>query len=157
MSVLIAGAAVLASVALAGCPPAFELAPCFPSSSAAPLAENEGGFSRRTLAWEIDKMAALVDAPESDDPPSEVLLRAKRDMRTEFWMDAAREFLTVVRGDTRDGRKARERAQYDFAISLFRLRYFPEAKRIFEMIAADTKHPMTQEAAEWLRRRTCPG
>jgi hypothetical protein len=156
MAVVVAGAALLACAGLAGCP-AFELAPCFPGSSASPLGENEGGFSRTTLAWELDKMAALVDAPESDDPPSEVLMRAQRDMRTEFWIDAARGFLAVVRGDTRDGKKIRLQAQYDFAIALFRLRYFAEARRVFEMISADTKHPRNMEAAEWLRRRTCPG
>jgi hypothetical protein len=131
--------------------------PCYPASSATPVDEAEVGFSRKTLAWEIDKMAALVDVPDSDEAPSELFLRAQRDMRTEFWVDAAKEFLPVVRGDTKDGKVIRLHAQYDFALSLFRLRYFDEAKRIFRMIADDPKHPMTNQANEWMHRQVCTG
>jgi hypothetical protein len=147
------GAATLAL--LPGCP-AFNPAPCFPSSSASPPDESEGGFSRKTLTWEIDKMAALVDVPDSDQPPSEAFLRAQRDMRTEFWADAAREFLQIVRGDTQDGKRLRLFAQYDLALSLFRMRYFEEARRVFRMIAADPKHPRQAEAKDWAERKTCP-
>jgi hypothetical protein len=153
---LVAFVAIVASgVALAGCP-SYDPVPCFPVSSAAPLDESEGGFSRKTLGWEIDKMPALVDAPESDAPPSPVFLAAQRDMRTEFWPDAARGFLTVERGDTADGKKVRLYAQYDLGLSLFRLRYFEEAKRIFRLIAADAKHPRSREADEWIHRKVCP-
>jgi outer membrane protein assembly factor BamD (BamD/ComL family) len=102
-------------------------------------------------------MAALVDAPESDDPPSEVYARAQRDMRTEFWTDAARGFLTVVRGDTPDGKKVRLQAQYFFAVTLYRLRYYTEARRIFSLVAADGKHPLNREAGDWMQRRVCSG
>jgi hypothetical protein len=122
-----------------------------------PPDESEGGFSRKTLAWEIDKMAALVDVPDSDNPPSELFLRAQRDMRTEFYLEAAKELLSVVRGDTPDGKKLRLYAQYDFALCLFRLRYFEEARRVFRMMAADPKHPRQKEAADWADRRTCSG
>ena len=148
--------AAFAASALTGCP-AYLIPPCFPASSAAPLSEAEGGFSARTLGWEIDKMAALVDVPESDDSPSAVFLGAQRDMRTEFWADAAKEFLAVVRGDTKDGKVIRLHAQYNFGLSLFRLRYFDEAKRIFRMIAADPKHPMNSQANEWMSRKVCTG
>lgn len=144
------------TLALAGCPQV-ESAPCFPSSSASPLDESEGGFSRKTLGWELDKMGALVDVPDSDEPPSETFLHAQRDMRTEFWSDAAKEFLTIVRGDTKDGKKLRLYAQYDFGLCLFRLRYFEEAKRVFHMIEADPKHPRQHEAAEWMQRKVCSG
>jgi hypothetical protein len=102
-------------------------------------------------------MAALVDVPESDEPPSAAFLSAQRDMRTEFWPDAAKGFLAVVRGDTNDGKQIRLHAQYDFALALFRLRYFDEAKRIFRMVAADAKHPMSSQATEWMNRKTCTG
>jgi len=154
---MLAATAVVAFAApatLAGCP-AFNPIPCFPTSSATPLPESEGGFSRTTLMWEIDKMAALVDVPESDAPPTDVFLRAQRDMRTEFWLDAAKGFLSVVRGDTSDGKKIRQHAQFDLAVSLFRLRYFDDAKRIFRMIAADSKHPRNREANEWMQRKVC--
>ena len=131
--------------------------PCFPTSSATPVDEADGGFSRKTLAWEIDKMGALVDVPQSDEPPSEAFMRGQRDMRTEFWPDAAKELLSVVRGDTKDGKVIRLHAQYDFALCLFRLRYFEEAKRIFRMIAADSKHPMNSQATEWMERKICTG
>lgn len=144
------------AVALPACP-AFDLTPCFPASSASPLDESDGGFSRQTLAWELDKMAALVDAPESDQPASATFLKAQRDMRTEFWVDAAKGFLAVVRGDTGDGKKIRLHAQYDFGLALFRLRYFEEAKRVFRMIAADPKHPMNSQAADWMSRKVCAG
>ncbi len=143
-----------AAVTLAGCA-ALNQSPCFPASSAAPPDESEGGFSRKTLAWEIDKMAALVDVPDSDAPPTELFLRAQRDMRTEFWADAAKECLSVVRGDTKDGKRLRQFAQYDFALSLFRMRYFEEARRVFQMIAADPKHPRHTEAKDWAERKTC--
>ncbi len=152
-----AAAAVLGfSFVLTGCPPA-EMAPCFPASSAAPADESEGGFSRKTLRWEIDKMAALVDVPDSDAPPSELFLRAQRDMRTEFYQDAAKEFLSVVRGDTTDGKKIRYYAQFDLALMLFRLRYFEESRRVFRMIAEDHKHPRSSEADGWMQKKTCPG
>jgi hypothetical protein len=109
------------------------------------------------LQWEIDKMAALVDVPDSDAPPSELFLRAQRDMRTEFWPDAAKELLSVVRGDTKDGKKIRLFAQYDLAISLFRLRYFEEARHIFRMIADDSRHPRSHEAGTWMDRKVCSG
>jgi len=134
-----------------------ELPACFPASSAVPADESEGGFSRTTLKWEIDKMAALVDVPDSDAPPSEVFLNAQRDMRTEFYQDAAKGFLHVVRGDTSDGKKIRYFAQYDLAMMLFRLRYFEEARRVFRMIAEDHKHPRTNEADAWMQRKTCTG
>jgi hypothetical protein len=151
---------VIVSVGLAlfaaACPPA-ELNPCFPTSSATPVEESEGGFARQTLGWEIDKMPALVDVPESDAPPSETFLRAQRDMRTEFWADAAHGFLAVVRGDTRDGKKLRLFAQFDFALCLFRLRYFDEAKRVFQLIEDDKNHPRRNAANEWLQRQACSG
>lgn len=147
---------LLAITCLPGCP-AYELAPCFPASSATPPDESEGGFSRKTLTWEIDKLPALVDAPEGDGTPSDAFLHAQRDMRTEFWMDAARGFLSVVRGDTKDGKKIRLHAEYDLGLSLFRLRYFDEAKRIFKLIAADSKHPMNSQASEWMSRKICAG
>jgi hypothetical protein len=140
----------------AGCAP-YLVPPCYPASSATPVPESEGGFAPKTLAWEIDKMAALVDVPESDDPPSAVFLGAQRDMRTEFWPDAAKGFLAVVRGDTNDGKVIRLHAQYDFAFALFRMRYFDDAKRIFRMIAADPKHPMNAQATEWMNRKICTG
>ncbi len=143
-------------LALAGCPPN-EGTPCFPASSAAPAEESEGGFSPRILAWEVDKMAALVDVPETDAPPSQAFLRGQRDMRTEFWSDAAKDFLTVVRGDTKDGKKTREFAEYDFAVCLFRLRHYEEARRVFRMIAADDKHPRRSEASGWMARPVCSG
>jgi hypothetical protein len=149
-------AALTLPFALAGCPAA-ESPPCFPSSSATPVGEDEGGFSRKTLGWEIDKMPALVDAPKGGDEPSEVFLKAQRDMRTEFWPDAAKGFLTVVRGDTPDGKDIRLYAQYDLGLSLFRMRYFEEARRIFKLIAATPKHPRRGEAADWLQRKVCAG
>ena len=109
------------------------------------------------LTWEIDRMPALVDAPDSDAPPSEVFVHAQRDMRTEFWMDAAKGFLAVVRGDTKDGKKIRLHAQYDLGLSLFRLRYFDEAKRIWKLIADDSKHPLNSQAGEWMSRKVCSG
>jgi len=145
---------LVAGVLVAGCP-AYDSPPCFPVSSAAPSDESEGGFSRKTLAWEIDKMPALADAPVGEDAPSAVFVRAQRDMRTEFWPDAARGFLAVVRGDTPDGKKVRLHAQYDLGLALFRLRYFDEAKRIFKLIADDSKHPMRALAAEWMSRKLC--
>jgi len=140
----------------AGCP-SYLIPPCYPASSAMPVAESEGGFSTKTLAWEIDKMASLVDVAESDNPPSATFLSAQRDMRTEFWPDAAKGFLAVVRGDTGDGKQIRLHAQYDFALALFRMRYFDEAKKIFRMIATDPKHPMSAQATEWMNRKTCSG
>ncbi len=148
--------AVLAASAGATACPAYDPIPCFPASSAAPLEESEGGFSRQALAWEIDKMPALVDAPESDAAPSAVFVRAQRDMRTEFWADAAREFLSVVRGDTPDGKRLRQYAQYDLAFCLFRLRYFEEAKRIFRFVAGDPKHPRSRDGEAWVQRKVCP-
>jgi hypothetical protein len=147
----------VASAVLATACPAYMTPPCFPAASATPVDIADGGFTRQTLAWEIDKMAALVDVPNSDLPPSETFMRAQRDMRTEFWPDAAREFLAVVRGDTKDGKTVRRVAQYDFALSLFRLRYFEEAKRVFGMIAADPKHPMNSQADDWMQRKVCSG
>jgi hypothetical protein len=152
----VAVASIFVGLLATGCP-AYLVPPCFPASSATPVDESEGGFSRRTLAWEIDKMAALVDVPESDEPPSDVFLRAQRDMRTEFWPDAAHGFLSVVRGDTKDGKIIRLHAQYDFALSIFRLRYFDEAKRVFRMIANDPKHPMNSQAIDWMQRKVCSG
>ena len=151
-----AGPALVLSAAAVGCP-AFDPAPCFPASSATPLDESEGGFSRKMLSWEIDKMAALVDAADSDAPPSELFVHAQRDMRTEFWADAASGFLAIVRGDTPDGKQLRLHAQYDLGLSLFRLRYFDEAKRIFRVIAADPRHPMNSEARDWMARKVCSG
>jgi hypothetical protein len=139
-----------------GCPPA-ETPPCFPASSATPVGEDEGGFSRKMLGWEIDKMPALIDAPKGDEAPSDAFLKAQRDMRTEFWPDAAKGFLAVVRGDTPDGKTIRLYAQYDLALSLFRMRYFEEAKRIFKLIVATPKHPRSGEAADWLQRKVCSG
>ena len=153
---LVLAASISAAGLLTGCP-SYLSPPCFPASSATPIAESEGGFARQTLAWEIDKMAALVDVPESDEPPSDVFLRAQRDMRTEFWPDAAHGFLSVVRGDTKDGKVIRLHAQYDFALAIFRLRYFEEAKRVFRMIAKDPKHPMNTQAEEWMQRKVCSG
>jgi hypothetical protein len=155
-SLVVVPALALLGTASAACPPA-EMAPCFPTTSAAPLDESEGGFSRKALEWEIDKMPALVDVPETDAPPSPVFLRAQRDMRTEFWADAAKGFLSVVRGDTHDGKKIRLYAEFNFAVSLFRLRYFDEARRVFRLIADDKHHPEQGEAEGWMSRRVCPG
>ena len=153
LTVLSAGAVV---AVLAGCP-TYDPAPCFPASSAAPADESEGGFSRRLLGWEIDKMAALTGVPDSDLPPSPQFLHAQRDMRTEFWLDAAKGLLSVARGDTPDGKKVRQFAQYDLALSLYRLRYFEETKRLFHQIAEDPKHARRHEAEAWLDRKNCPG
>ena len=151
--------ALLAALAalLPGCPPAYEQAPCFPAQSSSVTDDAEGGFDRRVLGWEIDKLPALPDAPEMDVPPSPLLLRAQRDMKTEFWLDAAKGLMSVVRGDTRDGRKAREVAEFDLGIALFRLRYYGEAKRIFMLVAADKAHPMQRQADEWMTRQACGG
>jgi hypothetical protein len=141
---------------LAGCPPDDAVA-CFPAASATPPDESEGGFSATTLRWEIDKMAALVGVPESNTPPSEVFLRAQRDMHTEFWTDAAKNLLSVIRGDTPDGKTVRLVAQYDFAIALYRLRYFEEAKHVFQMITDNHDHPRRSDAQAWVDRKVCPG
>ncbi len=146
---------VLALLAAAPACAAFNSSPCFPGSSAVPPDESEGGFSRKTLGWEIDKMAALVDVPDGDAAPSETFLAAQRDMRTEFWPDAAKALLAVVSGETKDGKKLRQYAQFDFALAIYRMRYFDEARRIFTMIASDPKHPRVHEAKEWTERKTC--
>jgi hypothetical protein len=152
---LIATLAVVC-VSLSACPPP-EAAPCFPTATAVPTSASEGGFDRTTLAWEIDKLPALVDAPPTDPPPSPVFIDAQRDMRTEFWPEAAKALLAVVRGDTNDGKLVRQHAEYDLAIALFRLRYFEEAKRIFKLIADEKHHPRRSDAQGWLDRRTCDG
>ena len=146
---------------LTACPPA-EMTPCFPPASSSVTDEGAatpGRLERPALDWEIDKLPALTDAPEGDPHQlaSDTFVKAQRDMKTEFWLEAARDLLTVVRGDTKDGRKVRQLAEFDLAIALFRLRYYGEARQIFGFVAGDAKHPMQRDAVEWMNRRICGG
>jgi hypothetical protein len=151
--------ACLVPLALGGCP-AVEAIPCFPaeSSSVSDQGSADGGaLLHPTLDWELDKLPSLADVPEGDPhaPPSEAFIRAQRDMKTEFWADAAKDLVAIVRGDTKDGRKLREIAEFDLAIALYRLKYYGEARKVFAFIASDHAHPMRQEAIDWLSRKIC--
>jgi hypothetical protein len=159
LSLLVSFALVLSwTLSLTGCP--YEPAPCFPTAAASLPDESEpAALERRSLGWEVDKLPALPDVPLNDPhaPPSEVFVHAERDMKTEFWLEAAKELITVVRGDTSDGRRIRQVAEFDLAIALFRLRYYGEARHVFRLVAADPKHPMQNDAAEWMKRQACSG
>jgi hypothetical protein len=151
--------AVLTVSTLTACP-AYDPVPCFPTaSSSVPDESDPAALQRQALVWEIDKLPALPDVPIGDPhaSPSAVFVRAERDMKTEFWLDASKGLIAVVRGDTSDGRRVRQMAEFDLGISLFRLRYYDEARRVFSLVAADSKHPMQSDADDWVKRKACSG
>jgi hypothetical protein len=144
--------AVVCATATTACPPKGE-EPCFPSDTPQELP----WLSHQTLTWDIDTMAQIEWAPEATTPPSEVFLRAQRDMKTEFWLDAAKGWLPVALGETGDTRAVRQVAQYQLGVALFRLRYFAEALRLFKDVAAARSHPLRDAADRWVRRAACAG
>jgi hypothetical protein len=148
-----AALALLSLGALEACPAPRDNQPCFPTTAS----EDVPWLSHRDLGWEIDEMAVLPSAPKTTDPPSESFARAERDLRTEFYIDAAKGLLAVVHGDTHDGRGIRQTAQFHLAIALYRLHYYAEARRIFRLCATTPGHPMKEEASEWVNRRVCGG
>ncbi len=147
---LMAVAAALAALE-AGCPAQNDNQPCFPSGAS----EDVPWISSRDLGWEIDEMAVIPTAPKTTDPPSDLFARAERDLRTEFYLEAAKGLLAVARGDTHDGRGIRQTAQYHLAIAIYRLKYYAEARRIFHLVATTPGHPMREQAREWEQRRPC--
>jgi hypothetical protein len=156
---LLAALSCLVPLSLMACPVA-EPIPCFPaeSSSVSDQGSPDGGaLIHPVLDWELDKLPALADAPEGDPhgAPSELFVRAQRDMKTEFWAEAAKDLVAIVRGDTKDGRRYREVAEFDLAIVLYRLKYYGEARKVFGFIASDHAHPMRQDAIDWLSRKIC--
>ncbi len=145
--------AAAALVAVVACGPAMEGQPCFPSGGP----EEVPWLSHRDLGWEIDGLASLDGAKRTGASPSEAFARAERDMRTEFWLDAAKGFLVVARGDTTDDRAVRQTAEYHLAVALFRLQYYGEARKLFAAIEATPNHPMKDQAHDWTKRRSCGG
>jgi hypothetical protein len=140
-------------VLLAGCAPQEDATPCFPTVAA----DDVPWLSHRDLGWEIDAMGTIAEAPKTTDPPSDVFARAERDLKTEFYIDAAKGLLAVMRGDTHDGRGIRQIAQYHLAIVLYRMKYYAEARRVFHLVAKTPDHPMKGEAEDWEKRRACGG
>jgi hypothetical protein len=141
------------AAALTSCGRPQDNQPCFPSD----VAPDLPWLSHQSLEWEIDAMAAIAGAATTDAPPSDTFVRAERDLKTEFWLDAAKELLAVARGDTNDGREVRQIAEYRLAIALYRLKYYAEAKRLFVAVASTRDHPMREGAHQWTLRRTCGG
>jgi len=125
--------------------------PCFGTYSP----DEPSWLPHQTLEWEIDAMAAIPGAPKTGKPPSDEFVRAQRDLKTEFWIDAAKGLLAVERGDTGDDRGVRQVAQYQLGVALYRLHYYAEAKRIFRMVADMEDHPMHREAYDWMQRPSC--
>jgi hypothetical protein len=140
----------LAGLAAVACRPG-PMEPCFRTTSPADVP----WLTHQALEWEIDEMAALPSAPLTDAPPSEGFIRAQRDVKTEFWLDAAKELLAVERGDTHDDRRTRQVAQYLLAVALYRLQYYLEARRIFRKVELTKDHPMQEEAYHWTHRKAC--
>ncbi len=138
------------ALAAAACRPN-ENQPCFPAHSP----DDVPWLSHQQLGWEIDEMAAIPNLPDADAPVSEVFDRAQRDLKTEFWLDAAKGLLAVQRGDTHDSRKTRQVAQYQLAVAIYRLHYYVEAMRVFRIVASIKGHPMREEAYQWTQRPSC--
>jgi hypothetical protein len=147
------GALAVSLCAVTGCPAPNDNQPCFPSVAS----EDVPWLSHRDLGWEIDEMGVLATAPKTTDPPSDAFVRAERDLRTEFYIEAAKGLLSVVRGETNDGRGIRQTAQFHLAVALFRLKYYKEARRIFHLCATTPGHPMKDDAHDWESRRLCGG
>jgi len=135
------------------CVPPNDNQPCFPSAGP----EDVPWIAHRDLGWEIDAMASLDSASDAPAPTSDVFARAERDLKTEFYLEAAKGLLSVVRGDTKDTRAIRQTAQFHLAIAVYRMKYYAEAHRLFHLIATTKGHPARGEAAEWDQRQTCAG
>lgn len=152
-----AAVAALLCLALSGsstaCRGAGEGAPCFPTDDP----EDLPWLTHEALGWEIDMMAEIPGVQRTGARPSEAFKRAQRDLKTEFWLDAANRLLTVARGDTRDDRAVRQVAEFQLAIALFRLNYYAEAKRLFQDVSETRGHPMQEEAYQWAHRKACSG
>jgi hypothetical protein len=142
--------ALLAALASVACRPG-SMEPCFQTTAPADVP----WLTHQALEWEIDEMASLPSAPETGGTPSEGFVRAQRDVKTEFWLDAAKELLAVERGDTHDDRRVRQVAQYFLAVALYRLQYYLEARRVFRMVELTKDHPMQEEAYHWTHRKAC--
>jgi hypothetical protein len=142
----------LAALAILGpaCQPKGE-EPCFPAAQP----QDPPWLSHQTLTWDIDEMAEIAGVPDIEAPPSDAFVRAQRDLKTEFWLDAAKGFLPVALGDTHDGRNIRQIAQYQLAVALFRLGYYAEALRLFKDIAAARGNPLRDAAERWVQRAPC--
>ena len=141
------------AIGVLGCGQMLDNKPCFPSETI----EDVPWLSHRDLGWEIDAMASIASAPKTEDAPSETFTRAERDLKTEFYVDAAKGLLAVARGDSHDGRRIRQTAEYHLAITIFRLKYYTEARRLFGIIAAQADHPYRDDAHEWGHRKVCGG
>jgi hypothetical protein len=91
-----------------------------------------------------------VGPPPSAGQMTEQAATAKRSFDSERWEEAAQAYESVIDGTSGDDEGNRQLAQYHRAISLFRLRRFPESAALFRGIAVDSRHLKHNETLLWL-------
>jgi hypothetical protein len=140
-------------------PALFGLASCTPPEPPCSLPqtlENVSWLPPAELAPKLAGMnAAVADAKLTGAPPSMRFATAERDLKVEFWADAAEGLLAVARGESNDDRPTRQTAQFHLAIALYRLKYFTEARSVLHAVVASPDHPALGSAEKWLHKRYC--